>query len=71
MKMEALNCMDADRQKELLRNVNKLYNSSGKEAMLKESQHLPMVPVNNDAFDKDDYLFNTNIILSSIYCICT
>ena len=60
MKLEALNCMDADRQKELLRNVNKLYNSSGKEAMLKESQHLPMVPVNNDAFDKDDYLFNTN-----------
>lgn len=60
MKLEALNCMDADRQKEILRNVNKLYNSSGKESMLKESQHLPMVPVNNDAFDKDDYLFNTN-----------
>jgi len=60
MKMEALNCNDADRQKELLRNVNKLYNSAGKESMLKESQHLPMVPVNNDAFDKDDYLFNTN-----------
>ena len=60
MKIEALNCTDGDRQKELLRNVNKIYNSSGKEAMLKESQHLPLVPVNNDAFDKDDYLFNTN-----------
>ena len=60
MKLEALNSTDADRQKELLRNVNKLYNSSGKEAMLKESQHLPLIPVNNDAFDKDDYLFNTN-----------
>ena len=60
MKMEALSCTDADRQKELLKNINKLYNSAGKESMLKESQHLPLVPVNNDAFDRDDYLFNTN-----------
>ena len=60
MKIEAFNCPDDATQKELLRNVNKLYNSSGKENMIKESQHLPMVPVNNDAFDKDDYLFNIN-----------
>jgi len=60
MKMEAFQCSDEKKQKELLKNVNRLYNSSGKELMLKESQHLPLVPVNNDAFDKDDYLFNTN-----------
>lgn len=60
MKIEALSCNDADKQKQLLKNVNHLYNSSGKESMLKESQHLPLVPVNNDGFDKDDYLFNTN-----------
>jgi len=60
MRLEALTCMEADKQKELLHNVNKLYNSAGKESMLKESQHLPLIPVNNDAFDKDDYLFNTS-----------
>lgn len=58
MKEEAFSVTDADTQKEMLKNVNRLFNKSGKEAMLIEAQHLDMIPVNNDMFDKNDYLFN-------------
>lgn len=54
MKIEAIQKGD----KEQIRNVNRLFNSSGKEAMLKEAQHLQGVPVINDMFDKNDYLLN-------------
>ena len=58
MKNEAFSITDADTQKEMLKNVNRLFNKSGKEAMLVEAQHLELIPVNNDMFDKNDYLFN-------------
>jgi len=58
MKDEAFSITDADSQKEMLKNVNRLFNKSGKESMLIEAQHLEMIPVNNDTFDKNDYLFN-------------
>lgn len=54
MKMNALITNDKD----ALKNVNHLYNKSGKEAMLSEAQHLPLIPVMNDMFDKNDYLLN-------------
>lgn len=58
MKIEAFSLTDLEQQKEILKNVNRLYSSSGKEAMLKEAQHLDNIPVGNDSFDKDDFLFN-------------
>ena len=58
MKDEAFSVNDADTQKSMLKNVDRLFNKSGKENMLSEAQHLDMIPVNNDTFDKNDYLFN-------------
>ena len=58
LKMEAYSIADLNEQKEMLKNVNRLYSSSGKEAMLKEAQHLENIPTNNDMFDKDDFLLN-------------
>lgn len=58
MRMEALTAEDEERRKSIMKNVNRLSNSSGKEAMLKESQHLSFMPVSNEMFDKDDYYFN-------------
>lgn len=58
LKMNAFKCDNLEKQKEMFKNINRLYNSSGKEAMLKESQHLIGVPVTNEMFDLDDFLFN-------------
>lgn len=58
MKMEAFRIEDLDERKTYLKNVNRMFNSSGKEAMLKEAQHITNVPVINAMFDTDDYLFN-------------
>lgn len=43
-------------QKDFLKHVKKTRNSTGKESMLKETQHL--VPIQPHMFDKDLYLFN-------------
>lgn len=59
MRMEASMITDHDKLKESLHNIQNLLNKRGKDNMLTESQHLPMIPVNNDMFDKNDYLFNT------------
>lgn len=58
MKMEAFNVTDLNRQMQMLRNINRLSNSAGKEAMLREAQHLAGVGVNNDMFDRNDFLLN-------------
>ena len=42
MKMEALSCTDADRQKELLKNINKLYN------VAPADRYISIVAYNND-----------------------
>lgn len=58
MKMEAFKITDLEKQKVMLKNINRLYNSSGKEAMLRESQHQLGIPVNNEMFDNNDFYFN-------------
>ena len=58
MKMEAFSIQDLEKQKQYLKNVNRAFNSSGKELMLKEAQHIRNVPINNDMLDRDDMLFN-------------
>ena len=58
MKQEAMSS-NGDRQKKLLTNIKRAMSSNGKEAMLRESQHLGTLPVTNADFDTQPYLFNT------------
>lgn len=37
-------------------NINKIQNNSGKKALLEECQHIGIIPVLNEDFDKDPYL---------------
>lgn len=60
MKLECFRLTDLDEQKRQLRNVDRLFNKNGKDNMLSEAQHLSMIPVNNDMFDKNDFFFNCN-----------
>lgn len=48
-----------DERKAYMKNIQRLMSSSGKEAMIKESQHLNGIPVLNSDFDKETYLLNT------------
>lgn len=57
---EAFKEDDIDKKKEKLKNANRMFSSAGKEAMLKEAQHLLNIPVSNDDFDKNPYLLCCN-----------
>jgi putative DNA primase/helicase len=59
MKQSAFLMDDYDKQRAVLKNVQRVYNSAGKEAMLKEAQHLSGIPCTNDSFDKDDMILTT------------
>lgn len=59
MRQEASMTQDETIRKQMLRNVNRAFQSAGKEAMLKECQHLDGVGCDNSDFDKDDFLINT------------
>jgi putative DNA primase/helicase len=59
MRKDALAEDDKEIQKMKMRNVQHAYSSRGKEAMLKESIHLPGLPVNNTDFDKSKKFINT------------
>ena len=58
IKNEALNEEDEKRKKELNKCYNRLMNSSGKEACLKELQHINEIPVCNNDFDKLNNFLN-------------
>lgn len=45
--------------KAMQKNVARLGNKAGKDAMISEFSHLHDIPVENTAFDKEDYLLNT------------
>ena len=57
MKQEALMSDESIRQ-EKLKNVKRTLSSAGKEAMIKEAQHIKGVPVTNNDFDTQDFYFN-------------
>ena len=59
MKQSAFLVDDYEKQRAILKNVQRVYNSAGKEAMLKEAQHLSGIPCNNEDFDRDDMIINT------------
>ena len=58
MKQQAKMSDIEDIRKAMIKNVKRALQSNGKTAMLKESEHIEGIPVLNDSFDKDDYLFN-------------
>lgn len=58
LKMEALNS-SGDIRKIMTSNIKRVLSSFGKEAVLKESQHLFPMPVTNATFDSQKYLLNT------------
>lgn len=59
MKNEAYSHTDEKERKDMLRNVMRASQSAGKEALIKEAQHLGNVPIVNSDFDKHDFLLNT------------
>ena len=58
MKQEAM-IAQGDKQKKMLYNIKRVMQSSGKEAMIREAEHLGTIPVTNADFDAQQYLFNT------------
>lgn len=59
LKKNAIKMSTGKLQDLALKNVKRLLNRSGKDGMLLEAQHLSGIPVSNEVFDKNDYLFNT------------
>lgn len=52
-------CLTNAQTKEELKNATRMLNSNGKEAMIKELQHLEGIPIKNSDLDKFQSLFNT------------
>ena len=59
MKQEAFLAVTETDRKDQLKNANRILSSSGKESMLKETQHLQDVPVTNNDFDNNPWAVNT------------
>jgi len=58
MKQQAKKIDGENERKAMFLNIKKALSSAGKEAMLRETMHLPEIPVTNDSFDNDPMLFN-------------
>ena len=58
MKIEAMRAEDEQDRKSKIRNVQRAFNSAGKEALLKEAQHLEGIPCVNADFDNLDFMLN-------------
>lgn len=58
MRREAVETDDEKTADALMRNVRRLASSSGKEAMLKEAQHIGNTATLNSDYDRDQYLLN-------------
>lgn len=60
MKNDAI-IAQGDHKKQVLANIKRVMSSGGKEAMIKETQHLEGIPVTNADFDREPYYFNTPV----------
>lgn len=60
MTQEAYNVKDLITQTRIFKNIDRIYNSAGKESLLKEARHIPGIPITNDQLDKDQYLLCTD-----------
>lgn len=59
MLYESNNINDVQQRIKMIRNIEDIYSSGGKESLLKEARHLPGIPVTNDELDRDKYLICT------------
>jgi putative DNA primase/helicase len=59
MKQAALMEDDRELQKAMMKNTERALSTNGKEAMIKEAQHIENIPCVNSDFDKDPMLINT------------
>lgn len=53
------NEFDLNTKQKMIKNLEHIYSSSGKNNLLEEAKHLPGIPVTNEMFDKDPYLLCT------------
>lgn len=60
MKEEAVKEPDTKIADSLWKNVKHMASNSGKEAMLKEAQHIGVIPTQNKDYDQNAYLLNCN-----------
>lgn len=51
---------DLNTRARLLKNVDHIYNSAGKDSLLKEARHIGVIPALNDDFDRNPYYLCTN-----------
>ena len=58
MRQKAKTIEDEEVRKAMAHNVKRALQSSGKTAMIKEAEHLKGMPVTNNDFDADPFLFN-------------
>jgi putative DNA primase/helicase len=58
MKLEAKGVSHEEVRKAMVKNVKRALQTSGKQAMIKEAEHLQDIPITNYNFDADNYLFN-------------
>lgn len=58
MKQEAKMTDVEESRKAIISNVKRTLQHSGKEAMIKEAEHIEGIPVLNDSFDNNEYAFN-------------
>lgn len=58
MKKEAIDEPNEKKMAAMLKNIKHLSSNSGKEAMLKEAQHIGRTPTVNADYDRDNYLLN-------------
>ena len=60
MSLESQNISDMTQRLRFLKNIEHIYSSAGKEALLKEARHLPGIPVLNSELDTNQYLMCTD-----------
>lgn len=59
MLFESNNITDVKDKIRAIQNIEKIYSSAGKDALLKEARHLEGVPLTNEDLDRDTYLLCT------------
>ena len=57
--LESNSVMDMNERIRIIKNVEHIYSSAGKESLLKEARHIQGIPVLNSDFDRDQYLLCT------------
>lgn len=59
MLFESNSVMDMNEKMRVIKNIEHIYSSAGKESLLKEARHISVIPVLNSDFDKNPYLICT------------